>query len=352
MSKPLITVCVLSYNRPEDIQNTIKSYIWQTFKNSELVIIDDNSPRDIEKIVRKWVKHDQRIRFIKNKSNLGLSKNFFSSFRYFRGKYVIFLGDDDIFINKEALKKYVGVFKNKNIGIVRSKQVIIRNGEVYQVSKLSNRRVEKFKKGRNSFAEFLMDSASIAGLAFVNNNNIKKLIPNSTSMYPQLELTAKVCMYYDTACINQYLIGVGSGDDQLNVIMYNLKGRRSNLIDDFLAIYQRVRELAGNKNIDILDKSEFIKGMMGFLPIFLPYSVLRNGHLSTYRFVIRMINIRKKIVYNSSFIIALLIIFLPKIVISKLLKIINKIKLDSSISYKNLNNLNQILKYILIKNNL
>ena len=343
-SKPLITLCVLAYNRPKDLENTIKSFLWQDYKNSEMVIIDDKSPKNLRKTVEKWIKKDKRIRYIRNSKNLGLAGNFYNSFKHCKGKYVIFLGDDDVFISPKSLEKYVQGFKKLKIGVIRSRQIIIREHKVYQVSTIENKGIPQiFKKGYESYENFLMDSASIAGLAFLNNSKLKKLISNNITMYPQLELAAKMCLFYDTSTINTYLIGVGSGDEQLNVISYKLNGFRTNILDDLLSIYDRTKPLAEKNDIKIINRKKTINIITNFLPLFLPYNILKNGKRNTLGFILKMYSYDKKIIKRPILFFSLFLILLPRLFINRFLKFINKIKLSKMLKKEYIDNFNKNL---------
>ena len=71
MRKPLISIILTSYNCEKYIECAILSIINQTYKNWELIIVEDNSSDGSLKIIESWVKIDKRVILIKNKMNYG-----------------------------------------------------------------------------------------------------------------------------------------------------------------------------------------------------------------------------------------------------------------------------------------
>ena len=67
-----ISVIIPIYNVEEYIEECINSVINQTFKDIEIICINDGSPDNSEKIVKKLAKKDKRIKYI-SKNNEGLS---------------------------------------------------------------------------------------------------------------------------------------------------------------------------------------------------------------------------------------------------------------------------------------
>ncbi len=100
---PFFSILIPSYNRPAELRRCISSVISGSFKDFEIIISDDNSPKKDEiKIVVKSFGSVEKIRFYQQASNLKEpgNKNFLVN--QSRGKFNIVLGDDDTLV-KEAL---------------------------------------------------------------------------------------------------------------------------------------------------------------------------------------------------------------------------------------------------------
>ena len=105
-----------AYNGAKVISPTLRSILDQSFDNFELIIVDDCSKDNIKEVVRSF--KDKRIKFFKNKKNLGYPGNLEECRKKATGEIIYLAGQDDI-LGKGALLNTYRVFKkDKNIGAV------------------------------------------------------------------------------------------------------------------------------------------------------------------------------------------------------------------------------------------
>jgi len=105
---PLVSVIVATYNwKHERLSKSIDSVLNQTFKDFELIIINDASTNDIERTILEYVKKDKRVIYLKNDKNLQLTRTLNKWIEYSKWKYITRIDDDDIWINKDKLEKQV-----------------------------------------------------------------------------------------------------------------------------------------------------------------------------------------------------------------------------------------------------
>lgn len=90
---PLVTVLIPVYNRPS-VVNTINSIINQTYKNIEILVIDNASTDNTVECVKKL--NDQRIRLIINEKNLGQTGSMNRGLDLAFGKYIARIDSDDV----------------------------------------------------------------------------------------------------------------------------------------------------------------------------------------------------------------------------------------------------------------
>lgn len=101
MEKPVITVLLTTYRRPQHLANAVKSVLKQKKVNFELVIIDDHSGDQTKKTVKNF--RDKRIRYFENKKNLGFPGTFRRGVKNARGNYIFLLSDDDLIVYPHTL---------------------------------------------------------------------------------------------------------------------------------------------------------------------------------------------------------------------------------------------------------
>lgn len=94
MKKPLVTVVVPVYNTGKYIDRCLKSIVNQTYKNLEIILVDDGSTDNSSLLCDEWKKKDKRIIAVhKKNAGLGMARN--SGIEYATGEYVSFVDSDD-----------------------------------------------------------------------------------------------------------------------------------------------------------------------------------------------------------------------------------------------------------------
>ncbi len=104
-----VSVVIATHNRSKYLTNSIKCILTQTWKNLELVIVDDGSDDDTEGIVNSF--KDERIVYSKNECNKGISYSRNKGIELASGKYIVFQDDDD-YCRLDKIEKQV-VFMEK-----------------------------------------------------------------------------------------------------------------------------------------------------------------------------------------------------------------------------------------------
>ena len=110
-SNDLISVIIPVYNVKDYVKESIESVINQTYKNLEIIIIDDGSNDDSEKICDEYAKKDKRIKLIHQK-NQGLSAARNKGLDIANGKYISFLDSDDMYYPEMLEKTYNAMINN------------------------------------------------------------------------------------------------------------------------------------------------------------------------------------------------------------------------------------------------
>jgi glycosyltransferase involved in cell wall biosynthesis len=104
---PRVFVFIPAYNVSLYLADAIESVLIQTYKNWELLILDDCSSDDTSEIVESFIKRDSRIKYVKNEKNLGMLRNWNKGITYCNSEFFAKLDGDDIWhpeMIEEALK--------------------------------------------------------------------------------------------------------------------------------------------------------------------------------------------------------------------------------------------------------
>lgn len=114
--EPLVSIITPLYNSEKYIGETIESVLNQTYKNWEMLIIDDCSKDNGVKIVNNYILKDKRIKLFRNEKNEGVSFSRNRAIDLSQGKYIAFLDSDDLW-KKEKLEKQISFMEKNNIDL-------------------------------------------------------------------------------------------------------------------------------------------------------------------------------------------------------------------------------------------
>jgi len=120
---PLVAILMPVYNCQNYLDKAIKSILSQTYQNFEFIIINDNSNDDTEKIIRSF--KDIRIRYFKNKKNLGLAQSLNKGIKIAKGKYIARMDGDDISLPQRIEKQVKYMEQNSGISVCGTNAIII-----------------------------------------------------------------------------------------------------------------------------------------------------------------------------------------------------------------------------------
>jgi len=107
-----ISVVMATYNRFTELEQALHNISIQSYKNYEIVVVDDNSSFDLNIILKKY--KDIDILCIRNQSNQGASKSREIGYENTTGDIIIFSDDDDYYIDENLFFKIVSCYKNKD----------------------------------------------------------------------------------------------------------------------------------------------------------------------------------------------------------------------------------------------
>ena len=120
--KPKVSVCVPVYNNADTIVETLECVLNQTYKDIELIVVDDNSSDDSLKVIKEFEKKtkDDRLRIFHNDNNLGMAGNWNYCLSLCKGEYLRLLCGDDL-IDGDLIRREVEILDaNPKIQMVSS----------------------------------------------------------------------------------------------------------------------------------------------------------------------------------------------------------------------------------------
>jgi glycosyltransferase involved in cell wall biosynthesis len=275
MEKPLVSVIIPTYKRPDVLSRSINSILKQSYENYEIIVVDDNSADSEERkkteIVMDQYLGNSRITYLKHPYNKNGSAARNTGFEASKGQYIMFLDDDDEFFKDKMLMQvqclkgkdetwgacYTGYIRVNSNGTIVAKGAEVREGEllieelkrnlfVHAGSNLMVRRCvmeelngfdETFQ--RNQDVEFLVRLLKKYKLAYVDVVGLIVHVHESVSKVNFIDLTEQyISKFYND-------IESFGADEKKNIYeMYSLQRFRYYLLSEknFVAAFREIHD--------------------------------------------------------------------------------------------------------------
>ena len=116
-SADLVSIIMPAYNAEKTLSQAVSSVLEQTYRNYELIIIDDCSTDGTLALAQNFCDRDPRIRLLQNESNCGTSQTRHHGIGQARGRWLAFLDSDDAWA-AEKLEKQIALQKQSGADLV------------------------------------------------------------------------------------------------------------------------------------------------------------------------------------------------------------------------------------------
>ncbi|MCC2644755.1 MAG: glycosyltransferase family 2 protein [Burkholderiales bacterium] len=185
----LISIAMATYNGSLFLLSQLDSIINQTYKNIEIIIVDDCSSDDTVKIIRQYQKLHTNIKLVQNPVNLGIVKTFAYAISLCSGEYIALADQDDIwFSNKlERLLENIG----DNLLIHSDAVLVDENMQVIANSNMQFK--DKFKSG---FEDYLISNNVTGCTALFSRKLLELALPIPDEFYIHDHYLALIASFY------------------------------------------------------------------------------------------------------------------------------------------------------------
>ena len=130
---PLVSIIILNYNGESCLANCLSSVLETRYSNFEVILVDNASTDSSFEMAQEAFGADSRLRFVKNKVNLGFSGGNNVGFSYSKGDYIVFLNNDTV-VEPDWLVYLVNAMQNDpTIGLAQS-MILTIDGEKIQTA--------------------------------------------------------------------------------------------------------------------------------------------------------------------------------------------------------------------------
>lgn len=209
-----VSVIIPTYKRPGMLGRAIESVLNQTYKNIEVIVVDDNDEgskgrKETELFMEKY-KNLKEVVYLKHKKNQNSSGARNTGIKYSASKYLAFLDDDDEF-KKDKIEKQVNYLKEKNLKgcytlFIRKKMEKIIQESTY--SKEGNLQVETLN---------LTSKVGAGSTLMIDKEVIDKLKGFDASFlrHHDIEFLVRYFERFEIGCVKEHLT-ILNVDDEMN----------------------------------------------------------------------------------------------------------------------------------------
>ena len=227
VSNPLISVIIPVYKVEKHLEKCVDSVINQTYKNLEIILVDDGSPDNCPKICDEYAKKDKRIKVIhKENGGVGSARN--KGMEKAVGEYITFVDSDD-WLEKNFIQEMLFIINKYKVDYVtcgyyrvyENKKEII-NGNLEEIVIDSKEYVNKLLNVQNGYGFVhmkLIKKEKISSLRFEEKlvvgedalfniqlcKNIDKIVIYNKPLYNYYFNTNSVVRKYNNEYCNNYL---------------------------------------------------------------------------------------------------------------------------------------------------
>ncbi len=130
---PLVTVYMPTHNRRHLLERALKSVVDQTYKNLEIIVVDDGSSDDTERFMQEFIVEHSNVKYLKHAKPKGANAARNYAIREAKGYFVTGLDDDDEMV-PTRIKELVNVYDDKYAYVFAKWNIINEAGEIYTQS--------------------------------------------------------------------------------------------------------------------------------------------------------------------------------------------------------------------------
>lgn len=202
----MVSIIIPTFKGEDNIKNAVESVLNQTYKDLEVIVVDDNGLGTVHQIntenALSEFAEDERFKYIAHEHNKNGSAARNTGISYSKGEFIGFLDDDDIFLS-EKIEKQVELFSN----------VGLEYGMIYgafrEMMDESHFRVVKAKHNDDFLYNFLCDKIIACSSTVLIRRSVLKDVKGwdeSFKRHQDLEFFARIAFLYKAAYLQEVCV--------------------------------------------------------------------------------------------------------------------------------------------------
>ncbi|WP_395075828.1 glycosyltransferase family 2 protein [Flavobacterium sp.] len=234
----LVTIICLCYNHDSFVIEALMSVINQSYKNIELIVVDDYSTDNSRVTIENWLKNYPEIQFIANDVNLGNTKSFNNALKIAKGKFIIDLAADDVLLQNAIAMQINGFEKSTydNLAIVYGNaELITESGcfKSYYFEVDAQKKVIKKRPKGDIYANILSGGVSICSVSAMVKKEVYDILNgyDEDLYYEDLDFWIRASRNYQFDFVDEIIIQKRTVENSLGSLFYKKNDVRSKKIN-------------------------------------------------------------------------------------------------------------------------
>jgi len=237
MKKPKVTIILPNFNSEDFLEQTINSIKLQTYKNWELIIIDDNSNLNTIKVLKKYLKK-KKISIIFLKKNIGAGPCRNLGIKKSKSNFLAFIDSDDLW-KKNKLKDQVNFMINNNLKFTYTN---------YATFEKNSKKVNYINCPKKiSYLKFLRNTSIGTSTMMVEKKILGNIKFTNTKICEDFFFKCQILKKIKYAfCLNKYLTNYQIRKNSLQskklrnlfwILKINKKFNKLNIFDNLISVF-------------------------------------------------------------------------------------------------------------------
>jgi len=261
--QPLVSICIPVYNAEKTIAETIRTILGQTYRNMEILVVDNASTDKTPALLQEF--NDSRLKIYRNEVNIGAERNFSKAVQLAGGEYIALFHADDLYLPEMVEKQVAALQKDPAVGAVFTlANYIDSRGEIIGASslplELRNQEIYFFTE----IFEGILGSLNflICPSAMVRSELYKGLMPFNVERFrtsADLDMWFRILATHPIVILKAELMSYRFSVDQGSYQFACLRTQRA----DFFEVmdYYLLRQTTSNFSAKSLGKYELAKNI-------------------------------------------------------------------------------------------
>lgn len=226
-----VSVIIPVYNRDYSLRDAVESVLIQTYKPSEIIIIDDGSFFQAKDILKNY---KNNIKIIRHEKNKGVSASRNTGILASSSKYIAFLDSDDIFL-PEKLELQINFMKENNY------QISHTNEFWYKKDRFINQN-KKSKRYGGKILDKILDKCRVSPSSLIVERKVFEksgLFDETLDVCEDYEISLRFALHYEIGYLDKNLIIKRAiEENSLSAAINHIEHIRYNILKNFYKKYE------------------------------------------------------------------------------------------------------------------